>query len=198
MIFLSIAACASSFSTFCPPVYGFLLCMLLGRFRVGGSEHLRFPLRVCFCVAFSVCRVECRCWNIAQWACFNEHSRAVSCHPSLPLANPNHSTMQSVLREWPFLLFFFFLLALLCATKETRSHNVLLHLIEGRVFNNYLVSMSCVTLSPSQQGEREFKIQLRRPTFSGFLCVINLGQDMLKRLTLFFSFFKKLFCFKTL
>lgn len=143
------------FPPFCPPVYGFLLCMLLGRFRVGGSEHLRFPLRVCFCVAVSVCRVGCRCWNIAQWACFNEHSTAVSCHPSLPLANPNHSTMQRVLGEWAFLFFFFFLLALLCATKETRSHNILLHLIEGRVFNNYLVSMTCVTPSPSQQGERE-------------------------------------------
>lgn len=32
---------------------------------------------------------------------------------------------------------------------------MLLHLIEGRMFNNYLVLMSCVTPSPSQQGEKE-------------------------------------------
>lgn len=49
--------------------------------------------------------VGCRCWNIAQWACFNEHSRAVSCHPSLPLANSNHSTVHSVHRERAFLFY---------------------------------------------------------------------------------------------
>lgn len=49
-------------------------------------------LHVCVCVVlwqWVCCCVGCRCWNIVRWACFNEHSSAVPCHPFLFLLHTN-------------------------------------------------------------------------------------------------------------